>query len=496
MLLFRPARRTSFPTLRRFTDGTRHAVPALTALALTATVLAPARDGGALQAQGATAPFARVSGPVIDSLTGAALSGAVVQFANAQDPRRVHTVIADSLGRYRVDSIVPGVYLIGLIHPRADQLGVSDKVTPIRIADGGDIELPLGTPSAEALRERHCRGASGLFLGRVRTSSNGPLRGPARVRVQYVEVTVTATGVSRRSPARFTDAEANGIFAMCGLPTDAVITTRAAAGRDSSGTIELRMPENGIIVRDLFVGPSTRRQASVGGRSMSVASGTARVRGVVRDTLGRPVDNARVVVPGNEVEVGTMLGGVFALDQLPSGTWTIEARAVGFQPTRQVIDLVEGQEITTEFRLADVPKTVDTVKVRADLSQRNLAGFEARMRAGMGGYFFDEKKIASRRVQWIADLLRGTPGVTIQPGSNGGKDQVRLRGLGGSGDCWPSVYLNGVLAVVDRGIIDDIVRPDDIKGIEVYPGTGTMPLEYRGQTGCGSIVIWTGPRGR
>lgn len=466
---------------------------AITGLALLSVSAAARAQGAPIPANGR----AQVSGPVIDSITGTPLAGAVVQFVNAQNPNQMRAATTDSMGRYRIDSLVPGVYLVGLMHARADQLGVGEKVTPVRIADTGRVELGLGTPSLETLLGRYCGGAPGLFLGRVRHAEDKPLAGPGRVRVQYVDVTVSSTGVTRRTPARFADVNADGSFVVCGLPAGATITTRAYAGADSSGSVDLPLPEAGLLVRDLYVAPITRRAiaAATGARGARVVTGTARVRGTVRDTLGRPLVGARVVVPGNDVEATVAPGGAYSLDQLPAGTWSVEARAVGYQPVRVVLDLKSGEEATADMQLAIVPPVVDTVRVRADLSARNLSGFEERRKAGMGGYFMDEAKITARRAQWMSDLLRGTPGITIQPRSNG-RDEVRMRGLGGNGDCWPTVYFNGVEAPLERGIIDDIVRPDDVKGVEIYPGTATMPMQYRGRTGCGSIVIWTGPRKR
>ena len=39
--------------------------------------------------------------------------------------------------------------------------------------------------------------------------------------------------------------------------------------------------------------------------------------------------------------------------------------------------------------------------------------------------------------------------------------------------------------------LDVWVRPNEVKGIEVYAGIGA-PMEYQvGLSGCGSILIWT-----
>jgi hypothetical protein len=43
-------------------------------------------------------------------------------------------------------------------------------------------------------------------------------------------------------------------------------------------------------------------------------------------------------------------------------------------------------------------------------------------------------------------------------------------------------------------VIDNLVQPQDIRGVEVYSRIGSTPIEYQSRSGCGSIVIWTGAR--
>jgi outer membrane receptor protein involved in Fe transport len=93
----------------------------------------------------------------------------------------------------------------------------------------------------------------------------------------------------------------------------------------------------------------------------------------------------------------------------------------------------------------------------------------------------------------MSDLLRGTPGLSVQPGQNG-RDMIRLRGTGGSGQCLPNVFLNGVYVPLDNGILEDIIRPEEVRAVEVYPGTASVPIEFQRPSGCGSIAIWTGPK--
>lgn len=458
------------------------------------------------------APRARVTGVVLDSATLKPLAGASVQFVLTTDPSRLRAATTDSLGQYAIDSLPLGTWLVGVLHEQYERLGVEGRLVQFIVEHGGDVRLDLGPPGVEGLVALRCGpqatpasgsanvgSGDGAFIGLIRQANGQPLAGPARLRVQYIESSIQGGQLVRRFPARFVDAAPNGAFAACGIPVGVNITTRAFAGNDSSGTVELTVPRSGLLVRDLLIAQPKRvaeAPRNAADRPRTLIRGDARVRGMVRDTAGKPVNNARVVLSGDDSQSATTTAGAFNLGNLPPGTWMMEARAVGYQPARFVVDLRDSLEALAEVNLTVLTPTVDTVKVQADKWARQMEGFETRRKMGMGGYFLDEKRIADRNAMRMADLLRGTPGVTIQPGGTAsGRDQVRLRSVQGTGQCFPNVFLNGVFTAVDNGIIDDLIRPEEVRAIEVYPGTGSLPIEFQRPNGCGSIAIWTGPRG-
>lgn len=454
---------------------------------------------------------AHVTGTVIDSSSGKPLAAATVQFVLASDPSKLQSAVTDSTGAYAIDSLPMGTWLVGVLHEQYERLGIEGRLVQFIVEQGGEVRLDLGPPGIAGLLATRCGPqasaasgsapvgtGTGAFLGLVRQANGQPLGGPARLRVQYVEVTVSTAGMQRRFPARFIDAGPTGAFAACGIPPGTVITTRAFAGSDSSGTVELTVPQTGLLVRDLLIASPKRiaeAAKTANDRPRTLIRGDAKVRGTVRDTAGKMVNGARIVLSGDESQTTTTSAGNFAMSSLPPGTWMMEARAVGYQPLRFVVDLRDSLEASTDLNLLALTPTVDTVRVQADKWTRQMEGFEQRRKVGMGGYFLDEKKIVDRNTTRMADLLRGTPGVSIQPGNSSGRDQVRLRGVQGTGKCFPNVFLNGVYTAVDNGIIDDLIRPDEVRAVEVYPGTATLPIEFQRPNGCGSIAIWTGPRG-
>ena len=40
-------------------------------------------------------------------------------------------------------------------------------------------------------------------------------------------------------------------------------------------------------------------------------------------------------------------------------------------------------------------------------------------------------------------------------------------------------------------MLDSMVRPEDIEGIEFYRGGNEVPIEYATRSSCGLVLIWT-----
>lgn len=445
-------------------------------------------------------PLARVTGEVIDSTSLSPLMGATVQFVEAQNPQNVRSVRTDSIGLFVLDSVRVGTYLVGIIHEQVDRLGLENRVVQVNLEGSGDVSLSLGLPGPETMLRAACGtntegAARGAFMGVVRTARGTPLEGNARVRVQYLETEVTSSGVSRRFPSRFADAQPNGAFLLCGVPPEATITTRAYAGPDSSGTVELRIPRHGLLVRDLVIANPQRiavAPASPTERPRTLLKGTSRVRGVVRDTAGRPLVGARVSVPGTGTEGTSVNGGAFVFEGLPGGSWMVEARAVGFEPRRVAVDFIDGGEAIADLRLDGIAPRMDTVRVQADRWTREMAAFEERKKRG-GGYFIDDAQLEKRNTLFFSDVVRTTPGVTVVPGPNG-RNRVLMRGSAGAATCAPAVFVNGMNTPVPDGMIDNLVSSPEVRGVEIYSRTSSTPPEFESRNGCGSIVIWTGAR--
>jgi len=39
-----------------------------------------------------------------------------------------------------------------------------------------------------------------------------------------------------------------------------------------------------------------------------------------------------------------------------------------------------------------------------------------------------------------------------------------------------------------------VVQAQDVRAVEIYARSASIPVQFEARNGCGSIVIWTGPR--
>lgn len=444
--------------------------------------------------------YTRISGGALDSLTMRPLSGALVQLVSPDNPARSRTATADASGSWAIDSVPLGSYLLGYLHPVLDSIRIPPPLIRVDAVTANEIRVMLATPSARTMVAQTCGAAVaadslGLFRGRVLSARGVPLAAPARIRSQWLEITLGAGGIERRRPSQLVNADSTGAFNLCGLPAEGTFLVRAFSGADSSGFVEFDAPRNGLLVRDLYVGSARKEPAPPGALTNEpLLRGTGAVNGVVRSRTGEPVRGARLVLWGSGLEDTTETNGQYAMQSLPAGSYTLEARALGFLPARTTVDVPENNALATDIVLESYVPVLDTMRIRADrIAELNrLNDFERRRKAG-GGYFVDEAQMARRNPMFMSDLLRTIPGVSIV-GSSDRRDRIRMRGIAGMGSCTPSVYLNGMRAPVDDGDVEALVNPQAVRAVEVYTRTGNIPFELQVPNGCGVVVIWTGPR--
>lgn len=452
----------------------------------------------------ATAQLARLRGRVFDSVTALPLVGARVEFVNADDRARVvFSAMSDSLGRFVVDSVARGRYIAGFLHPMLDSLGLAFTQRTLTINAGGDVRVDFAVPAPERIETVLCgrgneKDTTGVILGYVLDAHGFTAIDSGTVIAQWAEISLGQGGMSRTLLSRAARTDAEGWFALCGVPAAASVVVRAVSGTDTSGAIEIDVPKTRIARRVLYVAharatdtaaarASTPTTAAAPRDSMTATFTHATVSGWVRTEDGVPIQGARVRLFGSDVVTETNSEGEFELAGVPAGTQTLMTRAIGFVPDERAVDLTD-RHIPVVVGLLAIRRFLDTVHVKADRSTfMGAVGFDDRKKGG-AGRFFTARDVERLQPAEISDLLRHAPTLEL---STDNSHNVRIRMRGDTGPCTPAIFLDGKQLVYwTLADLNSLVQPDELVGMEVYTPSMT-PAEFRTKIGCGTIVVWT-----
>jgi hypothetical protein len=439
----------------------------------------------------------------------------VVQLIAERD-MLTRSAVTDSLGRFSLSDVPEGRHTIGFLHALLDSLGIEPPQRQIEVTDARPMRVDLGTPSAARLRTLVCGRADGpgrtLVVGFVRGATDRQGRAGMPVTASWMEVVLGGHKPMARKAGVVSKTAPNGWFALCNVPSSGTFALSAGQGTDSSDAVEFQVGADGFLRRDLYVGRSRALQQTIealagSSRISRPRAGDGRLTGIIVAAVdGRPLGGAQVgIVDGPRTRANDR--GEWTLGEVPLGTRVLEVRAVGYYPTRQPIDIVDGGR-AVRVALPTLKAVLDTVRVTAArLADRHNSGFEDRRRTGLGHYLTPED-IERRSPRTMAQVLRLIPGIRIDRSQVDGatvydstgslvrqtdvSDTKILMRASVTDWCYPAVYVNGhYMRDLDADDLDAWVRPNEILGVEVYTGI-TAPVQFQqGMTGCGSILIWT-----
>ena len=223
------------------------------------------------------------------------------------------------------------------------------------------------------------------------------------------------------------------------------------------------------------------------------AASSAHLVGMVKDSSGSPLNAVEVWVRGTDLYAHTNDAGGFRLPELMPGPVKLLVRRLGFEQANVDLELRPGRTDSLVISLTAVATNLPGVVVEEESRvKRILAGFYDRRSKGFG-HFFTRAEIEDKHPQDFTDIVRTTPGVSIQTIS--GRRQVRFSrsAMSPRGDCPPQYWVDGMR--IENASADEF-PPGDIEGIEIYAGTATIPSQFAPRTvqvqkTCGAIVIWT-----
>ena len=475
----------------------------------TGTTKAPAHTD-TTTAKPAGPPMSGAVGFVYDSIDGGPLVGAVVTVAGTD-----RQGVADSTGKFRIDSIPPGQYQVALFHPLLDSLGVAIGTNAIDFPGGRYAVLALGTPSATTIVNSFCPPEKritgpGMLVGHVLDADTDEPAPGAKVSILWQQIEAgKLIGFHRLQRIREATVDQSGAYHICGMPTGIKGEVRATTPTFTTADVVADFSTSPIAIVSLHVAkpdtttpvvaavaPADTVKPKPGAppppKVIGLRHGQAVVSGTVLNTAGRAVVGADVTVMGAESKTVTDTSGKFTLRQLPAGTQTLVVRRLSYAPKGVPVDLSSRTPATVTVKLDVAPPSLPTVVVQEKYVQELAkVGFTDRKKSGLGRYL-DRAQIEEHLPQVMTDVFETMPGIQVDYSSG----QPVLKGSRTAGGGCVNYYVDGIqYKEQSPGDINDYMRPNELEAVEVYqssetPGQFTTP----GSSSCTTVVMWTKTR--
>ncbi|MCC7001629.1 MAG: carboxypeptidase regulatory-like domain-containing protein [Gemmatimonadaceae bacterium] len=226
----------------------------------------------------------------------------------------------------------------------------------------------------------------------------------------------------------------------------------------------------------------------------AIAAQAGVIRGIVTDTLGRPLENVEVMSVNAERSTRSGRDGRFTLSRLPFGQQLLMARLPGYQPADRAVNMLDENMPEVVFRLRRVVQSLDTLRIVSHdgCAAYDFAGFDCRRRAGIGQFRGAEELAALRSYYW-ADMFEGLPGFRRVPA----RDSL-------IGQDWRVESVTGWRCLMEgwngrhKTAADENIRPDQIIGVEHYETYDKVPAAYKRlawprdqDKPCALVMYWT-----
>jgi len=440
----------------------------------------------------------RIEGTITDSIHAGPLANANVLAVRIEpEPSVSSGATTDARGRYLVDSLSTGRYMVEFASPLLDSLEITLPPREVRVVEGRATRADFALPSGQTLRLAACPGlaldkGTGAVVGRLSDAdSDRPLAG-AKIVVAWQDLSVDPTTMKPSIGERtgVVTSDSLGRYRLCGVPTGDWLVIQVQAEGRSGSAIRLQVPDSaGVVVRHLSLSMSSARPIADSASTAAVAdtapppplTGTASVSGVIRGVVGLPLSGAQIRVVGAR---GTTLSddrGRFELHDLPAGTQVLEVRRIGYLLALQPVELRANRPVFQDVRLQRIV-TLDSLRVLAQRSR--YPEFERHRRQNGFGTFFTADELARRASIETSDLFRMMPGFRV---SGYGLDATVTSSRGVTsmtGACLPNIVIDGM---PNQEI--NLIRPGNIGAMEVYRAGQPGPVQY--DRGCGAILIWS-----
>ena len=466
---------------------------------------------GVLGAHGARAQATsagHVEGTVTERVSSHSVKNASIEAVRLEpEPAVSFRVAPDERGRFRLESIPAGRYLIQLASATLDSLELALPASELKVEAGTTAHADLALPLGDVLRDAVC---AGVKLGRGRAAVAGrafdadtdePLAN-AQVVVAWTETRVDRKTLrpTRQERAGTVRTGARGEYRLCGVPTDSWLSIQLQHAGKVGGLARVTVSdEEGAVVRNLSLSLLTAPTAAaldsletlshmVGADrsredSLAVArlAGTASVTGIVRAPGGQPLADAEVRVASAGFLTTTGSDGRYSMGGLPAGTQLFYVRRLGYTTVEGDVELRAGRNVTHDVA---VKRLVELDSVRVVAQRGRFGDFDRNRRTNFFAEFLTSTEIERNHPQQVTDMLFRLGGFTI---SGFGPDAKVIANRASS----KNHYCTEANVVIDGAehASANFLPVERIYGIEAYRDEVTAPAGLDAR--CGLIVLWT-----
>ena len=451
-------------------------------------------------AQGETT--GRIEGTVTDSVRAQRpLPGVrVVAVGTGEQAEKRGEATTDSAGRYRIDALAPGRYVVGFESPLLDSLEIVLPPRAVTVEAGRSAMVSLAMPPAARLRAALCPGGAlpaetGVVYGHVVSAeTESPMAGVV-VALQWRELALwdssdhkTLRAVSSERAASVTTDDA-GWYRACGVPKGGWLMMQLQHAGRIGPVLRTAVDDTlGIAIRHVSFSASAARDTSAVADTAAppALTGTATLTGIVRGPGGAPIEAAQVSVRGAASAGVTGADGSYALSALPAGTQELEVRRIGYSIAEASVDLRSGETTRRDVLLQRIV-SLDSVRVVA--TRTRYPEFSEHQKMAVSGRFIGPERMQRLRFSRTSDIVRSVGGYLVE--NRGGRSRVIADRGATARPCVVNVVIDGFSPGrmdPDFFSVDD-VNPINIGAMELYRAGEMAPLEY--DHGCGAIAIWT-----
>ena len=278
--------------------------------------------------------------------------------------------------------------------------------------------------------------------------------------------------------------DGSGEFRLCGLPVESPLVLRISADGFRDIETEFALPIDGVL-RHTF------RLAEE-----KATTGTGVVRARVVDDTGKAMTTGRATITalGRRVDIDS---GRISFGGLPSGTWVVEVRAIGYERAVVLLD-ADGPGPMKTIRMDRAITMLDPVSVvekSMGPDRRTLNDIALRMRTAAGSLIL-ASDLSLRNAVRSSDPLPSARGFRL------GKDGYYARFPNckalpidtGPGKKGIAIYLDGVRMPAGLDVVNRLVPPADLLAIEAYPEVTSAPFLWRTNDACAVVAFWTKKR--